>query len=147
MDAQHQTQQQQPQQPQQKGARPIRVLVVDDSKSIRRSTELLLCQSGYQTSTAADGYEALCSLSREQPDIVFMDAMMPRLDGFQTCALIRQSPRFSGLPVVLVSAGEALLEKVRAELAGAQRYLVKPFRREELLRAIRELVADPAGAK
>lgn len=120
----------------------IRVLLVDDSPSIRQSTEKLLARQGCQISTASDGFDALCQIEEARPEIVFMDAMMPRLDGFQTCALLRSSQQWRDTPVVLVSAGETLLDRVKAELAGANRYLPKPFRGAELLQAIDDFVAD-----
>ena len=117
-----------------------RVLLVDDSKTIRQSTESILNLYGCHTITAIDGFDALCKIGAANPHLVLMDGMMPRLDGFQTCALIRHSEKYSTLPVVLVSSKDGLLEKTKAELVGAQRYIVKPFRREDILQALRDFV-------
>jgi twitching motility two-component system response regulator PilG len=128
------------------GARGLRVLFVDDSRSTRQSAETLLKQNGFITSLASDGFEALCRLTEMQPDIILMDGMMPRLDGFQTCALIRRHSRYRDLPVIILSGGDSLLDRVRAELAGAQRYLLKPFSRQELVQAIHELLPAVSSA-
>jgi twitching motility two-component system response regulator PilG len=129
------------------GERTLRVLLVDDSRSIRQTTETLLQQCGFITAVACDGFEALCCLSEARPDIILMDGMMPRLDGFQTCALIRRHSHYRNLPVIILSGSDSLLDRVRAELAGAQRYLLKPFSRQELVQAIRELIPSEAGEK
>ncbi len=123
----------------------ITVLLVDDSKSIRHSTEILLSESGLVVASAADGFEALCKLAAVKPDIILMDIMMPRLDGFQTCALIKHQSQFNKIPIMLMSASDSLMDQVKAELAGAQRYMLKPFSRSELLRAIQDLLPALAG--
>ncbi len=117
-----------------------RVLLVDDSKTIRLRTESILNQYGCHTITAVDGFDALCKIGAANPHLVLMDGMMPRLDGFQACALIRHSEKYAALPVVLVSSNDGLLEKTKAELVGAQRYIVKPFRREDILQALRDFL-------
>lgn len=119
-----------------------RVLLVNDSKTIRQTTEAILTQYGCKTTTATDGFDALCKIAAVDPHLVLMDALMPRLDGFQTCALIRHSEKYSKLPVVLVSSNDGLLEKTKAGLVGAQRYIVKPFRREDILRALCDFVSQ-----
>jgi len=116
------------------------VLLVDDSKSIRHSAEVLLTESGLIVASAADGFEALCKLATVKPDIILLDIMMPRLDGFQTCALIKHHSQFNKIPIVLMSASDGLMDQVKAELVGAQRYIVKPFSRNDLLQAVRELI-------
>lgn len=117
-----------------------KVLLVDDSRTIRQSAQALLEQAGCQITLAEDGFEALCRIAAVRPDIIFMDVTMPGLDGFQACALIRSSPQFGDTPVVLVSANDGLLDRARAELAGARRYILKPFRKADLLDAIVALV-------
>ncbi|MDP1932853.1 MAG: response regulator [Gammaproteobacteria bacterium] len=120
---------------------PIKVLLVDDSKTIRHSARQILEEAGCHITVAEDGFDALCRIAAVRPDIVFMDIMMPGLDGFQACALIRASPEFGTTPVVLVSANDGLLDRARAELAGARRYILKPFRKNDLLGAITALVS------
>jgi twitching motility two-component system response regulator PilG len=121
------------------------VLLVDDSKSIRHGTEVLLTESGLIVVSAGDGFEALCKLAAVKPDIILMDIMMPRLDGFQTCALIKQHSQFNKIPIVLMSGSDGLMDQVKAELVGAQRYIIKPFTRNDLLNAMRELIPALAG--
>jgi twitching motility two-component system response regulator PilG len=116
------------------------VLMVDDSKSIRHSTQILLSESGFSVSCAEDGFEALCKLATVKPDIILMDIMMPRLDGFHTCALIRQHSQFKKIPLILMSASDSPVDQVKAELVGAQRYIIKPFARNDLLQALRDLL-------
>lgn len=117
----------------------LSVLLVDDSKTIRRSAQAILDQFGCKLTLAIDGFDALCKIVEADPDIVFMDIMMPRLDGFQTCALIKNSGPYKNLPVVLLSAKDGIMEKARAELVGAQRYITKPFCRDDLASAMRSL--------
>lgn len=119
---------------------PIKVLLVDDSRAIRHSARQILEEVGCQITVAEDGFDALCRIAAVRPDIIFMDIMMPALDGFQACALIRASPEFGSTPVVLVSANDGVLDRARAELAGARRYILKPFRKSDLLEAIKTLV-------
>lgn len=118
----------------------LKVLLVDDSRSIRQSAQAMLEPLGCAITLAEDGFDALCRIAALRPDIIFMDVMMPGLDGFQACALIRSSPQFGETPVVLVSGSDGLLDRARAELAGARRYILKPFRKADLLEAIAALV-------
>lgn len=118
----------------------LKVLLVDDSRSIRQSAKGMLESMGCQITLAEDGFDALCRIAALRPDIIFMDVMMPGLDGFQACALIRASPQFGETPVVLISGSDGLLDRARAELAGARRYILKPFRKADLLEAIAALV-------
>jgi len=122
---------------------PVKVLVIDDSQTIRRSAETLLRLAGYAVVTAADGYEALACVVEEAPDLIFIDIMMPRLDGFQACALIKAHPRHAKTPVVMLSSKDGLFDRARGRLAGADDYLTKPFTRDELLGAVRALSAGP----
>ena len=126
------------------GTAGLRVLLVDDSRTMRESARSLLEDSGCQLSLASNGFEALCQVAALRPHLVFMDIAMPELDGFQACALIRASARHGATPVVLVSANDGRLDRARAELAGAQRYILKPFRKADLLAALRELVPGEA---
>ncbi len=114
----------------------IKILVVDDSKTIRRTAEILLAKAGFDVSTAQDGFEALSKIGILQPDFVFLDVLMPRLDGYQTCVLLRHNPEFQNLPVCMLSGQDALVDRVRARIVGANGYITKPFTREALLRAI-----------
>jgi twitching motility two-component system response regulator PilG len=116
-----------------------RVMVIDDSKTIRRTAETLLMREGFEVITAQDGYEALGLIVQHRPDLVFVDIMMPRLDGYQTCALIKRHPDFRHIPVILLSSKDGLFDRARGRLVGSERYLTKPFTREELLEAVREL--------
>lgn len=114
----------------------LRVLVVDDSSTIRRSAELFLTQAGCRVSLAEDGFDALARLADEAPDAVFCDILMPRLDGYQTCALIKDHPRHAATPVILLSSRDGLFDRARGRLAGADRHLSKPFTADDLLRAL-----------
>jgi|GEM_PF-1406259 len=125
------------------GSGRLRVLLVDDSRTMRESARSLLEDAGCQLILASTGFEALCQVALQRPHLVFMDIAMPELDGFAACALIRASARHGHTPVVLVSANDGRLERARAELAGAQRYILKPFRKADLLAALRELVPAP----
>jgi twitching motility two-component system response regulator PilG len=125
----------------------LRVLLVDDSRTMRESARSLLEDSGCQLTLASNGFEALCQVAVLRPHLVFMDIAMPELDGFQACALIRASARHGATPVVLVSANDGRLDRARAELVGAQRYILKPFRKADLLAALRELVPGEAAGR
>ena len=120
----------------------IRVLVIDDSKTIRHTAEVLLRKAGYDVATAEDGYEALPKIVDFHPDIVFVDIMMPRLDGYQTCALIKRNKIFKATPVIMLSSKDGLFDRARGRLAGAEDYVTKPFSKEELLGAIRRYVVE-----
>lgn len=114
----------------------IRVLVIDDSNTIRRSAEIFLKQGGHQVVLAEDGFDALAKLSDYQPDLVFCDILMPRLDGYQTCAIIKRNPQFAGLPVIMLSSKDGLFDKARGRMVGSQDYLTKPFTKDQLLLAV-----------
>jgi twitching motility two-component system response regulator PilG len=120
-------------------------MVIDDSKTIRRTAETLLAREGCQVVTATDGFEALAKIADQRPQIVFVDIMMPRLDGYQTCALIKSNSEFRSVPVLMLSSKDGLFDKARGRIVGAQEYLTKPFTRDELLSAIRKYVAAPAA--
>ncbi len=115
----------------------LKVMVIDDSKTIRRTAESLLKREGYDVVTATDGYEALAKIADHQPQIIFVDIMMPRLDGYQTCALIKNHQMFRTTPVIMLSSKDGLFDKARGRIVGSEQYLTKPFTREELLTAIR----------
>ncbi len=115
----------------------LRVMVIDDSKTIRRTAESLLKKEGCDVQTAVDGFEALSKISDLKPQIIFVDIMMPRLDGYQTCALIKNNRQFRNTPVIMLSSKDGLFDKARGRIVGAEQYLTKPFTRDELLEAIR----------
>ena len=114
----------------------IKVLVIDDSNTIRRSAELFLRQAGYDVILAEDGFDALAKISDYKPQIIFVDIMMPRLDGYQTCALIKQNPHLKSTPVIMLSSKDGVFDRARGRLAGSDEYLTKPFTKEGLLEAI-----------
>ncbi|HZW52271.1 MAG TPA: response regulator, partial [Rudaea sp.] len=114
----------------------LKVMVIDDSKTIRRTAETLLKKEGCEVVTATDGFEALAKISDQQPNIIFVDIMMPRLDGYQTCALIKKNPKFRVTPVVMLSSKDGLFDRARGRIAGSDEYLAKPFTRESLLEAV-----------
>jgi twitching motility two-component system response regulator PilG len=118
----------------------LKVMVIDDSKTIRRTAETLLKKEGCDVVTATDGFEALSKISDQQPQIIFVDIMMPRLDGYQTCALIKNNQMFKNVPVIMLSSKDGLFDKARGRIVGSEQYLTKPFTREELLGAIRRHV-------
>ncbi len=117
-----------------------KVMVIDDSKTIRRTAETLLKKEGCKVVTATDGFEALAKIADEKPDIIFVDIMMPRLDGYQTCALIKNNQVFGATPVVMLSSKDGLFDRARGRIVGSDQYLTKPFTKDELLGAIREHV-------
>lgn len=119
----------------------IKVMVIDDSKVIRRTAESLLVKAGFRVYTAEDGFDALAKIADTQPEIIFVDIMMPRLDGYQTCALIKNNSRFRGTPVVMLSSKDGLFDKAKGRIVGSDSYLTKPFSREDLLDAISTLVS------
>ena len=120
----------------------LKVMVIDDSKTIRRTAETLLKKEGCDVVTAIDGFEALAKISDQQPNIIFVDIMMPRLDGYQTCALIKNNQMFRSTPVIMLSSKDGLFDKARGRIVGSEQYLTKPFTREELLGAIRRHVSS-----
>ena len=118
----------------------LRVMVIDDSKTIRRTAETLLVREGCDVVTATDGFEALAKIADHNPQIIFVDIMMPRLDGYQACALIKNNQTFKTVPVIMLSSKDGLFDKARGRIVGSEQYLTKPFTREELLGAIRKYV-------
>jgi twitching motility two-component system response regulator PilG len=114
----------------------LKVLVIDDSKTIRRTAETLLAKEGCEVFTAVDGFDALSKIADHQPDIVFVDIMMPRLDGYQTCSLIKHNKVFRSIPVIMLSSKDGLFDRARGRIVGSEHYLTKPFTRDELLSAI-----------
>jgi twitching motility two-component system response regulator PilG len=123
-----------------KGAGNLKVMIIDDSKTIRRTAETLLKKEGCEVVTATDGFEALAKIADEKPDIIFVDIMMPRLDGYQTCALIKNNQVFKDTPVVMLSSKDGLFDRARGRIVGSDQYLTKPFTKDELLGAIRQHV-------
>lgn len=114
----------------------VKILVIDDSNTIRKTAESLLARAGHQVSSAADGFESLAKIADDPPDLIFVDIMMPRLDGYQTCALIKNNRRFRSIPVVMLSSKDGLFDKARGRIVGADAYLTKPFGRQDLLDVI-----------
>jgi twitching motility two-component system response regulator PilG len=125
--------------------RGTRVMVIDDSNTIRRSAEIFLKQAGCEVILANDGFEALAKVADHQPAIIFCDILMPRLDGYQTCALIKRSPRFSSTPVVMLSSKDGLFDRARGRMVGSSEYLTKPFTKDSLLAAVLQY-SVPAAA-
>ena len=123
---------------------PIKVLVIDDSNTIRRSAEMFLRQAGYDVILAEDGFDALAKISDHQPKVIFVDIMMPRLDGYQTCALIKQNPNLKSTPVIMLSSKDGVFDRARGRLAGSDRYLTKPFTKEALIETVLEYVKPPS---
>ena len=124
----------------------VKVMVIDDSKTIRRTAETLLRKEGCEVVTATDGFEALAKISDQQPQIIFVDIMMPRLDGYQTCALIKQNPKLKSTPVIMLSSKDGVFDRARGRLAGSDRYLTKPFTKEGLIAAVNEYVKPTSVA-
>ena len=120
----------------------LKVMVIDDSKTIRRTAETLLKKVGCDVITASDGFEVLSKIADTQPDIIFVDIMMPRLDGYQTTALIKNNKVFKTTPVVMLSSKDGLFDRARGRIVGSEQYLTKPFTKEELLGAIKDLVNE-----
>ena len=118
----------------------LKVMVIDDSKTIRRTAETLLKKSGCEVVTAIDGFEALSKILEHRPDIIFVDIMMPRLDGYQTCALIKNNKMFKETPVIMLSSKDGLFDRARGRIVGSEQYLTKPFTKDELLGAITKYV-------
>jgi twitching motility two-component system response regulator PilG len=128
------------------GLAGVKVMVIDDSNTIRRSAEIFLVQAGCRVILAEDGFDALAKIADHHPDVVFVDIMMPRLDGYQTCALIKKNPRFAATPVVMLSSRDGLFDRARGRMVGSNQYLTKPFTKESLLRAVSRHVARRAAA-
>jgi twitching motility two-component system response regulator PilG len=119
-------------------ATPCKVLVIDDSNTIRRSAEIFLKQGGHEVMLAEDGFDALSKINDYQPQVVFCDILMPRLDGYQTCAIIKRNPKFTDTPVVMLSSKDGVFDKARGRMVGSQDYLTKPFTKDQLLQAVRQ---------
>ena len=125
---------------------PVKVLVIDDSNTIRRSAEIFLKQGGHEVLLAEDGFDALSKVNDHAPDLIFCDILMPRLDGYQTCAIIKKNARFARTPVIMLSSKDGLFDKARGRMVGSQDYLTKPFTKDQLLQAVaRYTSAQPDG--
>jgi twitching motility two-component system response regulator PilG len=122
-------------------SKKLRILIVDDSATIRRSAETMLANEGCTVFTAENGFEALSKITRHQPDLIFVDIMMPRLDGYQTCAIIKNNAEFRDTPVVMLTSKDGLFDMARGRVVGSDQYLTKPFTREELLGAVKQHAA------
>lgn len=122
------------------GLAGLKVMVIDDSKTIRRTAETLLKKQGCDVVTSTDGFEALAKIAEHKPDIIFVDIMMPRLDGYQTCALIKNNKIFKQTPVIMLSSKDSIFDKARGRIVGSEQYLTKPFTKEDLLGAIKQHV-------
>jgi twitching motility two-component system response regulator PilG len=120
------------------GSGPIKVLVIDDSNTIRRSAEIFLKQGGHQVVLAEDGFDAMSKVSDSRPDIIFCDILMPRLEGYQTCAIIKRNARFAHVPIIMLSSKDGLFDKARGRMVGAEDFLTKPFTKNQLLQAVRQ---------
>ena len=116
----------------------IKVLVIDDSNTIRRSAEIFLKQGGHDVLLAEDGFDALAKVNDNDPDLIFCDILMPRLDGYQTCAIIKRNARFAHLPVIMLSSKDGLFDKARGRMVGSEDYLTKPFTKDQLLTAVQQ---------
>ena len=115
-----------------------KVLVIDDSNTIRRSAEIFLRQGGHEVVLAEDGFDALSKINDHAPQLIFCDILMPRLDGYQTCAIIKRNPRFAHVPVIMLSSKDGLFDKARGRMVGSEDYLTKPFTKDQLLRAVQQ---------
>jgi twitching motility two-component system response regulator PilG len=120
------------------GGSSVKVLVIDDSNTIRRSAEIFLKQGGYEVLLAEDGFDALSKVNDHQPDLIFCDILMPRLDGYQTCAIIKRNAKFAEVPVIMLSSKDGLFDKARGRMVGSQDYLTKPFTKDQLLQAVEQ---------
>jgi len=123
----------------------LKVLVIDDSNTIRRSAEIFLKQGGHEVLLADDGFDALAKVNDFEPHLIFCDILMPRLDGYQTCAIIKRNARFSGVPIVMLSSKDGVFDKARGRMVGSQDYLTKPFTKDQLLQTVREFGSTKQG--
>ena len=123
-----------------------KVLVIDDSNTIRRSAEIFLRQGGHEVVLAEDGFDALAKVNDHQPELIFCDILMPRLDGYQTCAIIKRNPKFTHVPVIMLSSKDGLFDKARGRMVGCQEYLTKPFTKDQLLQAVQQFGNSQLGA-
>jgi twitching motility two-component system response regulator PilG len=126
-------------------ATTFKVLVVDDSNTIRRSAEIFLKQGGHEVLLAEDGFDALSKINDHQPQLIFCDILMPKLDGYQTCAIIKRNPKFASIPVVMLSSKDGVFDKARGRMVGSQDYLTKPFTKDQLLQAVQQFGAALQG--
>jgi len=122
-----------------------KVLVIDDSNTIRRSAEIFLKQGGHEVLLAEDGFDALAKINDFRPDMIFCDILMPRLDGYQTCAIIKKNVNFSSIPVVMLSSKDGVFDKARGRMVGSQDYLTKPFTKDQLLQAVAQFGSANQG--
>lgn len=120
----------------------LKILVVDDSATIRRSAETMLKTAGFEVITAENGFEALSKVARHNPDLIFVDIMMPRLDGYQTCAIIKNNEQYRSTPVIMLTSKDGLFDQARGRVVGSDLYLTKPFTKEELLGAVQQHAAS-----
>ncbi|KRB90517.1 response regulator [Noviherbaspirillum sp. Root189] len=124
----------------------LKIMVIDDSSTIRRSAEIFLGQAGYQVVLADDGFDALAKMNDHRPALIFCDILMPRLDGYQTCALIKKSAKFHSTPVIMLSSKDGLFDRARGAMVGSDAYLTKPFTKDSLLKTVREHAAQAVQA-
>ena len=122
----------------------VKVMVIDDSNTIRRSAEIFLGKAGAEVVVAEDGFDALAKIADNNPDLIFCDILMPRLDGYQTCAMIKKSSRYKDTPVVMLSSKDGLFDRARGRLVGSDRYLTKPFTKDSLLQTVAEFTQPKA---
>ena len=120
----------------------MKVLIIDDSNTIRRSAEIFLKQGGHEVMLAEDGFDALAKISGFHPDLIFCDILMPRLDGYQTCAIIKRNEKFSTTPVIMLSSKDGVFDKARGRMVGSQEYLTKPFTKDQLLQTVRDFTGQ-----
>ncbi|MDO8348146.1 MAG: response regulator [Rugosibacter sp.] len=111
-------------------------MVIDDSNTIRKSAEIFLLQAGARVMLAEDGFDALAKINDHQPDVIFCDILMPRLDGYQTCSLIKKNPKFAATPVIMLSSKDGLFDRARGRMVGSDEYLTKPFTKDALLKTV-----------
>ena len=123
----------------------LKVLVIDDSNTIRRSAEIFLKQGGHEVLLAEDGFDALAKVNDFQPNLIFCDILMPRLDGYQTCAIIKRNARFSSVPIVMLSSKDGVFDKARGRMVGSQEYLTKPFTKDQLLQTVQDFGSAQQG--
>ncbi len=119
----------------------IKVMIIDDSSTIRKSAEMFLKSSGCEVILAEDGFEAMHKIVDNQPDIIFIDIVMPRLDGYQACMLIKKNPIYQSIPVIMLSSKDGLFDKAKGRIAGSNDYLTKPFSSENLIDFIQKYAA------
>jgi twitching motility two-component system response regulator PilG len=122
----------------------LKIMVIDDSSTIRRSAEIFLGQAGYQVILAEDGFDALAKINDYHPNLIFCDILMPRLDGYQTCALIKKSAKFRETPVIMLSSKDGLFDRARGSIVGSNEYLTKPFTKDSLLKTVRNYTGQAA---